>query len=173
MLWPTFYAFSALFWLLFLIMYAIIFIIAYVFAAYAFSRLGRKFGVGSFVEFLIPVYNIMLLCDCAKINRWVTAAIVFPTLAAFAPRFFIYHPYGFFARLISLAVFAASFFLWGKIAERLGKNFWLWGLIASIFIWIPTLILAFDSSVPTDGKTNGMGTNERDSGRYQKRYIDI
>ena len=47
----------------------------YLFTAYVMYRIGDKFRIGSYLEFLIPVYNVMLLCDCAGITRWVTAGI--------------------------------------------------------------------------------------------------
>lgn len=50
----------------------------YIFAAYVFSRLGEKFRIGSFLQFLIPFYNVMLLCDCARISRWFTVAVIAP-----------------------------------------------------------------------------------------------
>ena len=67
----------------------------YIFTAYVLSRLGKKFGVGSFPLFLIPVYDIMILCDCAKITRWLTVALVAPGIVTFvmnAVTFYIFAP---------------------------------------------------------------------------------
>ena len=151
-----------------LIVAYVFFLIAYIFIAYLFSRIGNKFRVGSFIEFLIPVYNVMLLCDCANVSRWFTVGIVAPGFVAgvmnslprlpFTPILF---PTSAFVALV------ASVYLWGSIAKRLGKNFWIWGILTTLlagfpvgetfWVWgihtavlmgIPLLILAFDNSMP-------------------------
>lgn len=125
-------------------------IIIYVLAAYVLTRVGRKFGVGSLAGFLIPIYNIVLLCDCAKISRWVTAGIVLRMFTDFGGSIFGW--------LITLVFIASSVYIWGKIAERLGKNFWLWGLLTTFLCWFPAVILAFDSSMPSRAaRTDGEG----------------
>lgn len=63
---------------LFALLCLVVFLISYIITVYMFYRLGRKFGIGSFMKFLIPVYNYMLLCDCAKISRWFAAGCVAP-----------------------------------------------------------------------------------------------
>lgn len=139
----------------------------YIFAAYVFYRLGEKFRIGSFVTFLIPLYNVMLLCDCAAISRWFTAAVLAPGLITFVMNVVSFY---LFAPLLeptsAMIGIAGSVWLWGNIARRLGKNFWLWGVGTTILMGLPLLIMAFDGSMPkrnsrhvsTDGET---------------RYIDI
>lgn len=121
--------------------------------AYVLYRIGRKFKVGSFGGFLIPVYNILLLCDCAQISRWFSIGIFFPALIlvmATALGIFFMGPLIFLFKLSTpLIVFATNVYLWGCIAERLGKNFWLWGICTPLFCGLPILVLAFDDSVPT------------------------
>lgn len=65
----------------------------------------------------------------------------------------------------ALVAFAANVYLWGKIAERLGKNFWLWGILTPVLLGLPVLILAFDGSMPS--------RNGGYSGKGEKRYIDV
>lgn len=122
----------------------------YLFSAYVLFRIGEKFRVGSYPAFLVPVYNVMLLCDCAGITRWTAAGIVMPGLAAALLGIFI--PLG-DAGYAALAIFTFSWiYLWGSVAERLGKNFWLWGLLTAFLGGIPILFLAFDSSLPSRGR---------------------
>jgi len=132
---------------------------AYIFTAYAVSRLGKKFGVGSFIEFLVPIYNIMLLCDCAGVTRWLTVPLILP-------RFWDYPllSSSLWWNVLRALSFACMVLLWGKIAERLGKNFWVWGIITPIFLSLPALVLAFDRSVPA-----GAGSCRRGG----TKYIDI
>lgn len=96
----------------------------YLFFAYAMLRIGRKFGVGSFLGFCVPIYNVVLLCRCAGFSGWYVLFLFLPIINIFV-----------------------TFLIWGKIAERLGKNMVLWGLLCTI-LGLPVLILAFDSSLP-------------------------
>ena len=138
----------------------------YIFAAYVFSRLGEKFRIGSFLLFLIPFYNIILLCDCAGISRWFTVAIVAPGIITAAMNIVSFYIFAeVFSSGAALVAFAANVYLWGKIAERLGKNFWLWGMITPILLGLPALIMAFDSSMPVG--------NGRSSRKGETKYIDV
>ena len=140
----------------------------YIFTAYVLSRLGKKFGVGSFPLFLIPVYDIMILCDCAKITRWLTVALVAPGIVTFvmnAVTFYIFAPV--LEPASALVAVAAAIYLWGTIARRLGKNFWLWGIGTVMLMGLPVLIMAFDSSAPSHPQSSRRAEEE------EKRYIDI
>lgn len=151
---------GALFGLVLGFVYTMLIAIAmYVFFSYVFAKIGEKFGVGSLPQFFVPIYNIVLLCDCAGVERWVAAIVVLPII-------FGYLRIMFFSRIAAAAAFAASVYLWGKLAERLGKNFWLWGVITPILWWLPSAVLAFDSSRPMAG-TGGV---VRDQG---ERYINL
>jgi hypothetical protein len=101
---------------------------AYVFFAYVLYRIGRKFGIGSFGEYCIPIYNNVLLCRCAGINPWLLLWLLVP-----------------------LANLGFTVYLWGTLAARLGRDFWLYG-IGILLFGIPALILAFDDSRPVKGK---------------------
>lgn len=138
----------------------------YIFAAYVFSRLGEKFRIGSFFWFLVPFYNIMLLCDCAKISRWFTVAIVAPGIITAAMNIVSFYVFAeVFNSGAALVAFAANVYLWGNIAERLGKNFWIWGIITPVLLGLPVLIMAFDGSMPI--------RNGGSSGKGETRYIDV
>ena len=138
----------------------------YIFAAYVFSRLGEKFRIGSFIRFLIPFYNVVLLCDCAKISRWFTVAIIAPGIVTAAMNIVSLYVFaGIFSSGAAVVAFAANVYLWGNIAERLGKNFWLWGILTPVLLGFPVLILAFDGSMPA--REGGY------SGKGETRYIDV
>ncbi|HIT04889.1 MAG TPA: hypothetical protein IAC22_10335 [Candidatus Caccocola faecipullorum] len=121
----------------------------YLFAAYVMFRVGEKFRVGRFRDYLVPVWNLALLCDCGGVTRLVAAGLALP-----APLFWIICAAGapsleFYAGRALAALFVFCWvYLWGSVAERLGKNFWLWGAVCLIFGGIPVLFLAFDGSMP-------------------------
>lgn len=121
----------------------------YIFAAYVMFRVGEKFRVGRFRDYLVPVWNLALLCDCGGVTRLVAAGLALP-----APLFWIICAAGapsleFYAGRALAALFVFCWvYLWGSVAERLGKNFWLWGAACLIFGGIPVLFLAFDGSMP-------------------------
>lgn len=99
-------------------------LLMYLAMGYVLYRVGRKFGVGSFIGYVIPFYNIVLLCRCAGLSGWFVLFLFLPIINIFV-----------------------TFLIWGKIAERLGKNMVLWGLLITL-LGLPVLILAFDSSRP-------------------------
>ncbi len=100
----------------------------YVFGAYVLYRIGGKFGIGSFGDYCIPVYNYVLLCRCAEISPWLLLWLLVP-----------------------LADLGFIVYLWGTIAKKMGHEFWLYGLGIFLFA-IPALILAFDDSRPAGPK---------------------
>jgi serine/threonine protein kinase len=91
---------------------------------YVMYRIGRKFSIGSIAGFTIPIYNTVLLCRCAGLSGWLIPVLFIPYIGAI--------------------IFPV--WLYGAIARRLGKSFWLYGL-GSLFL-VPILILAFDDSRP-------------------------
>lgn len=134
----------------------------YVLYCFVMSRVGRKFGVGSFPHFLVPVYNLVLLCDCARIGRWVAAVIILPVALHLLGVSYV-------GKIVFILTFVANVYLWGKIAERLGKNFWLWGILTPLLWFFPVLVLAFDSSFPV-GCVSAAGGSR---GSQESRYIDL
>ncbi|MDO4988111.1 MAG: hypothetical protein Q4E17_03645 [Synergistes sp.] len=117
----------------------------YAFCAYVMYRVGDKFRIGSLRDYMIPIYNIVLLCDCAKITRLTAAGIIIPASAASLISLCCGDGVGSNIGIISLVCWV---YLWGSIAEKLGKNFWLWGLASVLFGGIPVLFMAFDESMP-------------------------
>lgn len=121
----------------------------YLFAAYVMFRVGEKFRVGRYRDYLVPVWNLALLCDCGGVTRLVAAGLALP-----APLFWIICAAGapsleFYAGRALAALFIFCWvYLWGSVAERLGKSFWLWGAACLVFGGVPVLFLAFDSSMP-------------------------
>lgn len=121
----------------------------YLFAAYVMFRVGEKFRVGRFRDYLVPAWNLALLCDCGGVTRLVAAGLALP-----APLFWIICAAGapsleFYAGRALAALFIFCWvYLWGSVAERLGKSFWLWGAACLVFGGVPVLFLAFDGSMP-------------------------
>ena len=121
----------------------------YLFAAYVMFRVGEKFRVGRFRDYLVPVWNLALLCDCGGVTRLVAAGLALP-----APLFWIICAAGapsleFYAgRALAVLFVFCWVYLWGSVAERLGKSFWLWGAACLVFGGVPVLFLAFDGSMP-------------------------
>ncbi len=99
-------------------------LLLYVLGGYVLYRVGSKFGVGKFWGYLIPFYNVVLLCRCAELTPWFMVFLFFPIINLFV-----------------------AVLIWGKIAERLDKNMVLWGLMCALLA-LPVLVLAFDSSMP-------------------------
>lgn len=142
----------------------VIFFGVYFIAAYILWRVGRKFGVGSYLQYLIPIWNVFLLCDCAKITRWVTVAVVAPGLVLWPlAKLGISITLPFFENAAAFVTYLGTAYIWGNIAGRFGKNPWLWGILTPILFFIPALILAFGDSMPFEGGPKGQGG----------RYIDV
>ncbi|MCK9227713.1 MAG: type IV pilus assembly protein PilM [Syntrophorhabdaceae bacterium] len=101
-------------------------VLIYVVTSYVLYRIGRKFELDSpFWHYLVPFYNMVLMCRCGGVSAWnVLGMMIFPIN--------IY----------------STINVWGSIAEKLGKSYWLYG-ITTLLLGIPVFILAFDSSAPT------------------------
>jgi type IV pilus assembly protein PilM len=102
----------------------IVFLAIWFFISYALYRIGRKFQIGSFWGYCIPVYNIYLICRCADVPLWNIVGLFVPILNIYC-----------------------CINIWGSIAERLGKSYWIYGITILLFC-IPVFILAFDGSYP-------------------------
>ena len=135
----------------------------YALFAYVLYRVGRKFGLGGYPRFLIPVYNLILMCRCAELPGIYVVLLLAPGAVALAVMLLgillagpfagvtllpLLHP------LAWLVAVGAHTVLWGRIAQRLGKDFWLWGLLVAFF-WLPLLVLALDDSLPPGGGREG------------------
>ncbi len=108
-------------------------VVIYLAMSYVLYKIGQKFDLGSpFWHYLVPIYNMVLMCRCGDVSAWnVLGMMIFPI------------------NIYSIIN------VWGSIAERLGKSYWLYGITTLLF-GIPVFILAFDSSTP-QGKAYAAG----------------
>lgn len=118
-----------LFEVLILFMAYVIFMIGiYVLSAYCMLRLGRKFGIGNFWGYMIPFYNMYLIHQCSRLPNNYLLILLIP--------------------FVGPMIWSAIVF--GEIAKRLGKDYWIFGL-GTALIGIPFFIMALDSSMPQEG----------------------
>ncbi|MHB8110126.1 MAG: type IV pilus assembly protein PilM [Syntrophorhabdaceae bacterium] len=96
----------------------------YLLSCYIYYKIGQKFGIGTFPQYLIPFYNLVLICRCGGVSEWNVLGLLLPFINIYS--------------IINI---------WGSIAERLGKSYWVYGITTLLF-GIPVFILAFDSSQP-------------------------
>ena len=108
--------------------------------------MGRKFGLGGYPRYLIPVYNLILMCRCAELPGVYVVLLLAPGAVALAGMLLgillagpfagvtllpLLHP------LAWLVAVGAHTVLWGRIAQRLGKDFWLWGAAGGLLLAAP------------------------------------
>ena len=131
-----------------------VFVGGYVFGAYVLSRIGRKFGIGTFGRYCIPVYNVVLMCRWIGLSGWVAAWFYGPWLLASVFAAFIQPApqvalaWVVFWLIVGPFYLAFHVYFWGTVARHLGKSFWLYGLTTVFFFGLPILFLAFDDSTP-------------------------
>jgi len=101
----------------------LVYLISYLFSAYVFWRVGRKFRNEGYGWYCLPLYNLVLLCRCAGVSPWHIAALFIP-----------------------IVNFGATIWIWGNVARRMDKSFWAYGL--GSFFLIPVLVLAFGRAEP-------------------------
>jgi type IV pilus assembly protein PilM len=142
---------------LFIITFIVVFLAIWFFISYTLYRIGRKFQIGSFWGYCVPIYNIYLICKCADVPLWNIVGLFIPILNIYC-----------------------CINIWGSIAERLGKSYWIYGITILLFC-IPVLILAFDGSYPVGyaaeydsfGQIEQYGTvkerESEDAGQYTER----
>jgi type IV pilus assembly protein PilM len=142
---------------LFIITFIVVFLAIWFFISYTLYRIGRKFQIGSFWGYCVPIYNIYLICKCADVPLWNIVGLFVPILNIYC-----------------------CINIWGSIAERLGKSYWIYGITILLFC-IPVLILAFDGSYPVGyaaeydsfGQIEQYGTvkerESEDAGQYTER----
>ena len=105
----------------------------YLFGCFVLFKICEKFGVGSLLECCIPIYNMVLLCRCADISGWNVLWYILP--GAFSKGDLQY-----VGAFITIAITAV---IWGRIAKRMGRSFWQYGLGSAFLLGIPALVLAF------------------------------
>lgn len=131
-------------------------LLSYVLFCFVLSRIGKKFFIGTFLQWLIPFYNLILLTRCAGLSPWFAA----PTIVQFAlsllmiPLVFSNPLFAMsmasLLQIIGIIGYIAMAIVFGNIAKRLGKNLVLWVILMLIPLvqLVCGLILAFDSSRP-------------------------
>lgn len=101
-----------------------LFVVMYIVSSFAAAKIGKKFGIGPTWQYFIPIYNHVLLCRCAKISGWWVIGTLVPVIN-----------------------FAILVYIYGSLAKKLGKNFWLYGL-GGLFFAISLYIMAWGKSQP-------------------------
>lgn len=104
----------------------VLLLVMYCIFSYSSGKIGEKFYIGLMGEYFIPIYGQVLLCKCAQISPWWIL--------------------GMFVPVVNLAVIV---YIYGMLAQRLGKSFWVNGLGALVFC-ISVFIMAWDDSRPVD-----------------------
>lgn len=126
----------------------------YLFSCYVLWRIGKKFGIGSSLwAYCVPVYQAVLFCRCAGVSFWYIAGpllvnIFCGVLLNVVLETDITYLIGFLFVAWLLIPIACYGHIFGSLAKRLGKNYWLYFLLTLPFCGIPLLFLAFDSSHP-------------------------
>ncbi|MCB1734357.1 MAG: protein kinase [Gammaproteobacteria bacterium] len=110
----------------------------YVGLAYLKFRIGRKFGVGQFWQYLVPIWDNILLCQAAGISVWWAMGLVAANAAA------QYMEAGVGQLIFNLAAAGIAGFIFGTIARRLGQNFWLYLVLTTVLLVLPSVIMLFD-----------------------------
>lgn len=113
----------------------------YLFICFVQFKICEKLGVGSLFECCIPVYNWFLLCRCADISGWNVLWLILPGALFRGNQAAV-------ALIISIIF---SVVLWGRIAERMGRSFWQYGLGGTFLLGIPILVLAFGPAQAAQG----------------------
>jgi len=99
------------------------YVIFYLMISYAFFVIGEKLNnKDSFWYYLIPFYNMHLLCKGAKISSWLIVGTLLPFIG-----------------------FLFTGYIFGMIAKRFNRNYWFWGVFVVLglsFLALPIFILA-------------------------------
>lgn len=103
-------------------------------------KIGNKCGYGEYWKFCIPIYNLALLCECAKISKKILLLIFLPVLLKY------------FGVPFNVANIVITFFFFGYLssglAKRFGKKEVVWFFTGGICFFVPLIFFAFDSSRP-------------------------
>lgn len=143
-------------------------LVFYLITGYVLYRIGRKFGVGTFPRWLIPLYNLILLTRCAGLSPWWAAPSIaqFGIILLLIPLMFVDLMFAMslmsLAQILNFIGYIIIAIIFGNIAKRLGKNLVLWVILALIPVanLIAVLILAFDSSRPMSGGDDSWQSEE-------------
>lgn len=103
---------------------------------------GKKLGQEPYWQYCIPIYNFMLICRHARISQWHGVALFTPPLTLLVllgievvnrlgPFVDIDPVRDFMFKLFALGWAITSFeifYIFARLAQRFGKNFWLYGV---------------------------------------------
>ena len=104
----------------------IISLVFYIAGSYAMGKIGEKFGIGVMWQYFVPIYNMVLLCQCARVSPFWIIGVLVP--------------------FVNLGVIV---YIYGTLGKQLGKNFWFAGLGTFLF-GLSVFIMAFDDSRPVN-----------------------
>ncbi len=88
----------------------VFFLLAWLIQTTVFWRLGSRFAPGKWTDYFLPGYGAYLLCRAVGVPPWCALGLWFPPTTLF---FLLY--------------------IGGAAAERLGKSFWLYGVLSAFF----------------------------------------
>lgn len=117
--------------------------LVYLFWGYIEYRIARKIDITiKYEAFLIPFRQWGRICPYAGISEiWG----IMPTALVIIGQHF---QSDILFAAISLFYTITYSIIWGRIAERFGKNFWLWAIFSNF--GIPLIFLAFNSDKPVN-----------------------
>jgi hypothetical protein len=96
----------------------------YIFGCITLWQIGKKFGIGTPGAYFVPIRNMALLCRCAEVSAWHVLFCCIPILNG-----------------------GALIWIWGNLARRMGRSFWLYGLFCPS-LFLPVLVLAYGGAMP-------------------------
>ncbi|HMD71705.1 MAG TPA: GldG family protein [Bryobacteraceae bacterium] len=121
----------------------------YLYTAYAMMEIGRRLGDdGPAGRYWIPVYNLFLLARRARAIAGFILMLLgvlgyFACLSGLSKEP-VERGFAIAAGVSVLVAVCGSVYLWGTIARKLGRNFWLYGLTVTFLGYLPVLALSWD-----------------------------
>ena len=128
----------------------------YLFCSFVLYRISRKIRPCSFWGYLLPVVRVFLLALRARVSPWVVLGTYAPLCLVLLGRDLDWFRPEFWG-LVSLAFalrFVCRVALWGRVAQRFGLDFWLWGLLVALIpdVFICQTLLALEPTLVSDRK---------------------
>ncbi|SDF21835.1 hypothetical protein [Sporolituus thermophilus] len=121
---------------------------------YIFYRLGKKFhATNPYWHYLIPIWNYVILCRCARISPYYAVGYHAAYFAASVLRLvaeYLKEPAlaNIWLCLFILCILAEAE-IFGNLAERLKKDFWLYGL-SGFMAYFPLALLVLSKNEPEE-----------------------
>ena len=137
----------------------VLWIAYYLFSSFVLYRIARKMYPGGFWVYLVPIVRVFLLGHRAGVSPWVTAGIYAPLGMVLVSRVLDwFHPAFWGLTFLAFALrFGCRVVLWGRVAQRFGLNFWLWGLLVALMpdLFVCQTLLALEPSIRGDEERRG------------------